>query len=151
MVLVCYMKITTNHVFNLRRYFYNYAIIRFNGETMSNLSEIRDKYRPIVPPFWSALENIKVRKAPTYICGQFHPQFRISFFANFHLPKNYKIQTVGTEKLCKTLLYEKADCKMLVKLTTYRITHTESFTYYFKNIFIPMAFLICSLSVHSSE
>jgi len=49
--------------------------------------------------------------------GNFTKILQATFCTYFLVPKNYKSQTVIREKLCNTLWYEKAYCKMLVKLT----------------------------------
>ena len=55
---------------------------------------------------------------PLYVSrSQFHQQFRISFFANFLLPKKLPTQIVSTEMLYEIVLYKNAVYKMLVKLT----------------------------------
>jgi len=49
--------------------------------------------------------------------SQFHQDFTSSFCADILVPKKLQSQTVPTEKLCKALLYEKVEYKMLMKLT----------------------------------
>ena len=48
---------------------------------------------------------------------QFHQHFMSRFCTNFLLPKIYKPKPQVQKKLLKRLLYEKAACKLLVKLT----------------------------------
>jgi len=50
-------------------------------------------------------------------CSQFHQHFISCFCVNIHLTKKLQSQSVITEKLWETLLYEKSAHKMLVKLT----------------------------------
>jgi len=50
-------------------------------------------------------------------CSQCHQYFTSGFCADILLAKKLQTQTVSTEKLLKTLSYEKAASNMLVKLT----------------------------------